>query len=89
MAQKAKNKPAKMANRNIGANETVKDDGEKYAVVGMNGKPIYPGGGVTLNEAVRLATSLVDGGGLAHIEADGSLTPGRLDRATGTFRPAA
>jgi hypothetical protein len=89
VAQKAKKKPAKMANRNIGAIEAVKDDGEKYTVVGMNGKPIYPGAGVALNEAVRLATSLVEGGGLAHVEPDGSLTPGRLDTATGTFQPAA
>jgi hypothetical protein len=89
VAQKAKKKPAKMANRNIGANEAVKDDGEKYAVVAANGKPVYLGTGVTLNEAVRLATSLVDGAGLAHVNADGSLTPGRLDAATGTFQPAA
>ena len=43
MAQKAKKKPAKMANRNIGSNETVKDDGQKYAVVGLNGKADLPG----------------------------------------------
>lgn len=89
MAQKAKNKPAKMANRNIGSGETVKDDGQKYAVVNGAGKPVYPGEGVTLNEAVRLATSLVSGAGLARIESDGGLTPGRLDSQSGTFQPAA
>lgn len=89
MAQKAKKKPAKMANRNIGTVEAVKDDGDKYAVVGANGKPVYPGGGIGLHEAARLATSLVDGGGLARVESDGTLTPGRLELATGTFEPVA
>jgi hypothetical protein len=89
MAQKANKRPAQMANRNIGSGETVKDDGGKYAVVNDAGKPVYPGNGVTLNEAVRLATSLVSGGGLARVESDGALTPGRLDSQSGTFEPAA
>jgi hypothetical protein len=89
VAQKAKKKPAKMANRNIGTVEAVKDDGDKYAVIGTNGKPVYPGGGIGLHEAVRLATSLVSGGGLARVEDDGTLTPGRVELATGTFEPAA
>ena len=89
MAQKAKKKPAKMANRNIGTVEAVKDDGDKYAVMGMNGKPVYPGDGIGLHEAVRLATSLVSGGGLARVESDGTLTPGRVELSTGTFEPAA
>jgi hypothetical protein len=89
MAQKAKKKPAKMGNRNHGTIEAVKDDGEKYAVVNDAGKPVYPGQGVALTEAVRLATSLVSGAGLARIESDGALTPGRLDTQSGTFQPAA
>jgi hypothetical protein len=89
MAQKANKRPAKMGNRNIGSGETVKDDGEKYAVVNGAGRPVYPGDGVTLNEAVRLATSLVSGAGLARVESDGALTPGRLDSQSGTFQPAA
>ena len=64
-------------------------NGEKYAVVNGVGKPVYPGDGVALNEAVRLATSLVSGAGLARIESDGVLTPGRLDSQSGTFQPAA
>jgi hypothetical protein len=87
MAQKKR--PAKMANRNLAGAESVKDDGEKYAVVNALGKPVYPGRGVALNEAVRLATSLVNGAGLARVESDGTLTPGRLDTATGTFQAAA
>src|SRR5438874_78542 len=55
MAEQAKKKPAKMANRNLGA-EAVKDDGEKYAVVNGDGRPVYPGAGVALGEAVRLGT---------------------------------
>jgi hypothetical protein len=89
MAQKAKKKPAKVANRNLGGVDNVKDDGEMYAVVNASGKPVYPGRGVALTEAVRLATSLVNGAALARVETDGSLTPGRLDAASGTFETAA
>jgi hypothetical protein len=87
MAQKKR--PAKMANRNVGGAEAVKDDGEKYAVVNASGRPVYPGRGVALSEAVRLATSLVNGAGLARVESDGTLTPGRLDTESGTFQAAA
>jgi hypothetical protein len=88
MAQKKR--PARMANRSASAVETVvKDDGGKYAVVNAAGRPVYPGGGVALSEAVRLATSLVTGAGLARVEPDGTLTPGRLDTETGTFQTAA
>ena len=58
-----KKKPAKMANRNVGA-EAIKDDGDKYAVV-RDGLRVYGGGGVALGEAVRLATSLAAGAGIA------------------------
>jgi hypothetical protein len=81
-----KKKPAKMANRNIGA-QAVKDDGDKYAVIAADGRPVYPGGGVALNEAVRLGTSLVAAAGIARVEADGTLTPGRIDQA-GEFETA-
>jgi hypothetical protein len=84
MAQRKR--PGRTANRSV---EAVKDDGARYAVVNASGRPIYPGRGVALNEAVRLATSLVNGGGLARVEPDGTLTPGRLDAATGTFQTAA
>jgi hypothetical protein len=80
-----KKKPAKMANRNIGV-EAVKDDGDKYAVVAVDGRPVYPGGGVTLNEAVRLGTSLVAAAGIARVEGDGTLTRGRITQA-GAFEP--
>ncbi|HSD77572.1 MAG TPA: hypothetical protein VLA98_09210 [Solirubrobacteraceae bacterium] len=81
-----KKKPAKMANRNIGL-EAVKDDGEKYAVVGADGRPVYPGGGVGLHEAVRLGTSLVSAAGIARVEGDGTLTPGRIGSG-GEFQSA-
>jgi hypothetical protein len=81
-----KKKPAKMANRNIGA-EAVKDDGDKYAVIAADGRPVYPGRGVTLNEAVRLGTTLVTAAGIARVEADGTLTPGRIGQA-GLFETA-
>jgi len=87
MAEQAKKKPAKMANRNLGA-EAVKDDGEKYAVVNGDGRPVYPGAGVALGEAVRLGTQLLAAAGIARLESDGTLTPGRLDDA-GAFAPAA
>ena len=81
-----KKKPAKMANRKIGTEAALKDDGDKYAIVGADGRPVYPGAGVTLNEAVRLGTSLVASAGLARVESDGTLTPGRVDG--GEFRAA-
>jgi hypothetical protein len=80
-----KKKPAKMANRNHGV-EVVKDDGDKYAVIAGDGRPVYPGRGVTLNEAVRLGTSLVAAAGIARVEGDGTLTPGRISQA-GEFEP--
>jgi len=81
-----KKKPAKMANRNIGQ-AAIKDDGDRYAVVGTDGKPVYPGGGVTLDEARRLGTSLVAAAGVARLEGDGTLTPGRITLA-GEFEAA-
>jgi hypothetical protein len=81
-----KKKPAKMANRNIGV-EAVKDDGDKYAVIAADGRPVYPGRGVGLHEAVRLGTSLVAAAGIARVEADGTLTPGRISQA-GEFEAA-
>ena len=86
MAEKPKKKPAKMANRNVGL-ELVKDDGEKYTVVNGDGRPVYPGEGVTLNEAVRLGTQLLVAAGIARVEADGTLTHGRID-VTGAFAAA-
>ena len=38
-----KKKPAKMANRKIGSEAALKDDGDKYAIVGGDGRPVYPG----------------------------------------------
>lgn len=63
-----KKKPAKMANRNVGA-ETIKDDGDKYVVL-RDGFRVYGGKGVALGEAVRLATSLQEGAGIAKLEGD-------------------
>ena len=76
MAEKKKN--AKMANRNVGA-EVIKDDGDKYAVV-RDGIRVYGGTGVSLGEAVRLATSLEAGAGIAKVE-NGSLTIGSITDA--------
>jgi hypothetical protein len=74
MAEKKKN--AKMANRNVGA-EVIKDDGDKYAVV-RDGLRVYGGDGVALAEAVRLATSLTAGAGIARVE-NGSLVVGSIN----------
>ena len=71
-----KRKPAKMANRNVGA-ETIKDDGDKYAVV-RDGARVYGGGGVSLGEAVRLATSLASGAGVSRVDPGGTLTVGSV-----------
>jgi hypothetical protein len=77
-----KKKPAKMANRNVGA-ETIKDDGDKYVVI-RDGIRVYGGNGVTLGEAVRLATSLVASAGISRLDADGTLTKGTVN-AEGEF----
>ena len=71
-----KRKPAKMANRNVGA-EVIKDDGDKYVVM-RDGFRVYGGKGVALGEAVRLATSLAETAGVSRVDADGSLTPGTV-----------
>ncbi len=76
MAEKKKN--AKMANRNVGV-EVIKDDGDKYVVL-RNGAKVYGGGGVVLAEAVRLATSLQEGAGIAKVEGDGWV-PGKIDQS--------
>ena len=74
-----KRKPAKMANRNVGA-ETIKDDGDKYVV--MRGDiRVYGGRGVALGEAVRLATSLAETAGVSRVNADGTLTSGSVTGA--------
>jgi hypothetical protein len=80
MAEKSK-KPAKMANRNVGA-ESIKDDGDKYVVV-REGVRVYGGGGVALGEAVRLATSLADGAGISRIDGE-AMTLGTVN-AEGEF----
>ena len=74
MAEKKKN--AKMANRNVGQ-EVIKDDGDKYVVL-RDGIRVYGGGGVGLGEAVRLATSLQEGAGIAQLGADGTWTRGTV-----------
>lgn len=76
MAEKKKN--AKMANRNVGV-EVIKDDGDKYVVL-RDGAKVYGGRGVALAEAVRLATSLQEGAGIAKLEGD-TFTPGKLDES--------
>ena len=80
MAEKKKN--AKMANRNVGA-EVIKDDGDKYVVL-RDGIKVYGGKGVVLAEAVRLATSLQEGAGIAQLAADGTWTRGTVAE-TGEF----
>ena len=78
-----KKKPAKMANRNVGA-ETIKDDGDKYVVL-RDGIRVYGGTGVALGEAVRLATSLAEGAGIAKIDGPGVWTAGTVG-TDGEFR---
>jgi hypothetical protein len=74
-----KRKPAKMANRNVGA-EVIKDDGDKYVVMRGDVR-VYGGKGVALGEAVRLATSLAETAGVSRVDADGTLTPGSVTSA--------
>jgi hypothetical protein len=81
MAGKAKKKPAKMANRNIGGPQAGGDDGQRFTVVDASGARVYAGGGVALAEAIRLATSLVIPAGVARLEPDGTVTRGRVDPA--------
>lgn len=38
--------------------QTIKDDGKLYKVVDADGRPVYPGTGLILGEAERLAGSL-------------------------------
>jgi len=78
-----KRKPAKTANRNVGA-ETIKDDGDKYVVM-IGEERAYGGRGVALGEAVRLATSLVAQAGVSRLNEDGTLTAGSVTHA-GEFR---
>jgi hypothetical protein len=77
-----KRKPAKMANRNVGA-ETIKDDGDKYVIL-RDGIRVYGGSGVALGEAVRLATSLAAGAGIARLDGPGTWTKGTIG-ADGEF----
>ena len=74
-----KRKPAKMANRNVGA-ETIKDDGDKYVVMRGDVR-VYGGRGVALGEAVRLATSLAETAGVSRVNGDGTLTTGTVTEA--------
>jgi hypothetical protein len=74
-----KRKPAKMANRNVGA-ETIKDDGDKYVVL-RDGVRVYGGSGVALGEAVRLATSLASGAGIGRLDGPGAWTQATMGSA--------
>lgn len=46
----------------------VKDDGKLYKVVDANGRPVYPGLGLTLGEAERLAGSLQSVGAVVPVD---------------------
>jgi hypothetical protein len=71
-------KPAKMANRNVGvAQVQIQDDGDKYLVV-RAGRVVYPGQGLPLADAVRLASTLAEPAGVAKVDADGALTEGTV-----------
>lgn len=54
----AGHKKAKIATRNMGQSK-VADDGERYIVV-RNGRQVYPGSGVSLADAQRLAGGLAE-----------------------------
>ena len=73
------------ANRNVGQEAAIKDDGIKYTAINAAGERIYRGEGVTLAEAVRLALGLKAPAGVARVENDGSLTPGNVNKETGEF----
>lgn len=46
----------------------VKDDGKLYKVVDATGRPVYPGTGLILGEAERLAKGLVITGAVVPVE---------------------
>jgi hypothetical protein len=88
VAQKAKKKPAKMANRNIGTVEAVKDDGDKYAVIGLTGKPCTP---ATASASTRRCAWRRRWSAAAASPASSPTAryAGRVELSTGTFEPAA
>lgn len=82
-----KRKPAKLAIRGVGANKT-EEPTERFRVVNPQGEPIYLASeeGLTLIDAVRLATGLVTPGGISQIGPEGKLYPGNVD-VTDPFEP--
>jgi len=77
MSSTTSNKPAKVATRAMGKG-TAELTGARFAAVTPECVPVYPGGGVALAEAVRLAEGMVAPTGVARVEEDGSLTLGTV-----------
>ena len=48
---------------------TEKDDGTRWIVV-RNGEPVYPGTGIPKQQAIRLATGLVEEAGIQQVEVE-------------------
>jgi len=71
------NKPAKIASRAKGLT-TPKARGECFTAVTPEGVRFYPGGGVSLTDAVRLAEGMVAPARVARVEKDGSLALGNV-----------
>jgi len=71
------NKPAKVATRTK-ERGPVEFTGARFSPVTPECVPIYPGGGVRLDEAVRLAEGMLAPACVARVEEDGSLTLGTV-----------
>lgn len=76
-----KRKPAKLAIRGVGGGNKNEEPIERFRVVDPQGVPIYLASeeGLSLPDAVRLATGLVTPGGISQIGPDGELYPGNVD----------
>lgn len=84
-----KRKMAKISTRGIGLPKKDEGPQERFRVIDPQGEPIYLKSeeGLTLIEAVRLASGLVTPGGVAQIGPDGNLYPGWVDNSD-PFEPS-
>jgi hypothetical protein len=71
---------AKVSHRNIGNESAAVKDDTLYSPINLKGTRVYLGSGLPLSEAVHLAEGVLAPTGIARVEADGSLTPGRISR---------
>lgn len=68
MGNKTSKKAKLAASKQHQPETTVKDDGNLYKVVDADGRPVYPGTGLILGEAERLASGLKYVGAVVPVE---------------------